>query len=140
MAGLRVPLSTLRQKPYDRYRMTRGRGGWLGLPRTTLAFATPCRSPGALSVRPIAWRIDGRSEGPAADNGRGQETGGPPPADASSAAAARAACQWCSATTILPLRVASSGNVTERQALIGGVPRRAAPSRDRSSRSVAALM
>jgi hypothetical protein len=40
-------------------RMTRGRGGWLGLPRTTLAFATPCRSPGALSARfvrpPPTW-------------------------------------------------------------------------------------
>src|SRR5262245_17716802 len=58
MAGLRVPLSTLQQRPYDRYRMTRGRGGWLGLPRTTLAFVTPCRSPGALSVRPAAW-VDG---------------------------------------------------------------------------------
>src|SRR5262245_42855703 len=64
MAGLRVPLSTLRQKPYDRYRMTRGRGGWLGLPRTTLSFATPCRSPDALRARWITsltdrlvWRV-----------------------------------------------------------------------------------
>src|SRR5262245_10481514 len=48
MAGPRVPLSTLRRRPCDRRRMTRGRGGWLGLPRTTLLFAIPCRSPGAL--------------------------------------------------------------------------------------------
>src|SRR5262245_59205205 len=53
MAGLRVPLSTLRQKPRDRYRMTRGRDGWLGLSRTTLSFATPCRSPDALRARRI---------------------------------------------------------------------------------------
>src|SRR5262245_3375650 len=48
MADPRVPLSTLRRRPCDRRRMTRGRGGWLGLPRTTLSFAIPCRSPGAL--------------------------------------------------------------------------------------------
>src|SRR5579884_3836838 len=29
--------------------MTRGRDGWLGLSRVTLAFTTPRRSPGALS-------------------------------------------------------------------------------------------
>jgi hypothetical protein len=34
--------------------MTRGRGGWLGLPRTTRAFATPRRSPGTLRARRIA--------------------------------------------------------------------------------------
>src|SRR6516225_9422462 len=50
MAGLRVPLSTLRRRPCDRQRMTRGRDGWLGLSRVTLAFTTPRRSPGALSV------------------------------------------------------------------------------------------
>src|SRR5690242_9745710 len=43
MAGLRVPLSTLRRRPCDRQRMTRGRDGWLGLSRVTLAFTTPCR-------------------------------------------------------------------------------------------------
>ncbi len=48
MAGLRVPLSTLRLRPYERLRMTRGRGGSLSLPRVTLTFTTPCRSPGAL--------------------------------------------------------------------------------------------
>src|SRR5207249_6456418 len=47
MAGLGVPLSTLRLPPYDRRRMTRGQDGWLGLSCTTLAFATPRRSPGA---------------------------------------------------------------------------------------------
>src|SRR5262245_18675283 len=51
MAGLRVPLSTLRRRPCDRQRMTRGRDGWLGLSRVTLAFTTPRRSPGALSVQ-----------------------------------------------------------------------------------------
>src|SRR5437667_2865766 len=50
MAGLGVPLSTLRLWPYDRRRMTRGQDGWLGLSCTTLAFATPRRSPGALSI------------------------------------------------------------------------------------------
>src|SRR5262245_27734975 len=53
MAGLRVPLSTLRCRPRDRQRMTRGRDGWLGLSRVTLAFTTPRRSPGALSVRQL---------------------------------------------------------------------------------------
>src|SRR5262249_35425597 len=43
MAGLRVPLSTLRRRPCDRQRRTRGRDGWLGLSRVTLAFTTPCR-------------------------------------------------------------------------------------------------
>src|SRR5262249_36135978 len=43
MAGLRVPLSTLRLRPYGRRRMTRGQDDWLGLSCTTLAFATLCR-------------------------------------------------------------------------------------------------
>src|SRR3990172_1861816 len=43
MARLHVPLSTLRRRPYDRLRMTRGQGNWLGLPCTTLSFATPRR-------------------------------------------------------------------------------------------------
>src|SRR5215468_7435533 len=51
MAGLRVPLSTLRRRPCDRQRMTRGRDGWLGLSRVTLSFTTPRRSPGALSAQ-----------------------------------------------------------------------------------------
>src|SRR6516162_6736740 len=40
MAGLRVPLSTLRLRPRGRRRMTRGRDDSLGLSRTTLSFAT----------------------------------------------------------------------------------------------------
>src|SRR4051812_14843489 len=43
MAGLRVPLSTLRPHRYRYVRMTRGRGDWLGLPRTALSSATPRR-------------------------------------------------------------------------------------------------
>jgi hypothetical protein len=43
----RVPLSTLRRRPRDRPRMTRGHRDWLGLPRAELASATTCRSPGA---------------------------------------------------------------------------------------------
>ena len=47
------PLSTLRRRPYDRQRMTRGREGWLGLSRATLSFATPHQSPGALVVKRV---------------------------------------------------------------------------------------
>jgi hypothetical protein len=43
----RVPLSTLRRRPLDRPRITRGHRDWLGLRRTELASATTCRSPGA---------------------------------------------------------------------------------------------
>ena len=43
MAGLRVPLSTLRLRPCGRRRMTRGQDDWLGLSCTTLAFVTLCR-------------------------------------------------------------------------------------------------
>src|SRR3972149_5856274 len=43
MARLHVPLSTLRRRPYDCLRMTRGQGDWLGLPCTTLSFAPPPR-------------------------------------------------------------------------------------------------
>jgi len=38
--GLRVPLSTLRPRPYGRTRMTRGRRSWLSLQRMTLSFTT----------------------------------------------------------------------------------------------------
>ena len=38
-----VPLSTLRRRPCERLRMTRGRRGWLGLQRTELPSATTCR-------------------------------------------------------------------------------------------------
>src|SRR5688572_16648514 len=43
----RVPLSTLRERPHDRPRMTRGHRDWLGLRCTELASATIYRSPGA---------------------------------------------------------------------------------------------
>src|SRR6266568_5134786 len=38
--SLCVPLSTLRPQPHDRRRMTRGRGGLLGLPRMALSSTT----------------------------------------------------------------------------------------------------
>src|SRR4029450_4759832 len=38
-----MPLSTLHARPYGRSYMTQGRCDWLGLHRTTLAFATPHR-------------------------------------------------------------------------------------------------
>jgi hypothetical protein len=47
LACLRVPLSTLRLVPRGARHMTRGQGGSLLLPCTTLAFATPCRLNGA---------------------------------------------------------------------------------------------
>src|SRR5712691_9064767 len=43
MAGLHVPLPTLRDQPYDWPRMARGRDGSLLLSRTTLSFDTPRR-------------------------------------------------------------------------------------------------
>jgi len=50
---------TLRLRPCDRLRMTRGRCGSLLLHRVALASTTPCRSPGALGVhqRPSADRL-----------------------------------------------------------------------------------
>jgi hypothetical protein len=48
MAGLCVPLSTLRCCPRRQPRMTRGRCGSLLPHRDGLAPSTPCRSPGAL--------------------------------------------------------------------------------------------
>src|SRR6516164_1983445 len=51
MAGPRVPLSTLRRRPHDRRRMTRGPDDWLGLSGVTFSFTTPCRfRTGALTV------------------------------------------------------------------------------------------
>jgi hypothetical protein len=41
------PLSTLRRRPHERRRMTRGRCGRLPLQRTTLSFASIHRPPGA---------------------------------------------------------------------------------------------
>src|SRR6516164_4321139 len=53
MAGLRVPLSTLRRWPYDHRRMTRGPDDWLGLSGVTLSSTTPCRfGTGALVLLP----------------------------------------------------------------------------------------
>lgn len=47
MAGLHVPLSTLRRAPHDAQRMTRGQHGSLHLCCEGLAPFAPCRSPGA---------------------------------------------------------------------------------------------
>ena len=47
MAGLQVPLSTLRLAPRDALRMTRGQSGLLFLHCWRLALFTLCRSPGA---------------------------------------------------------------------------------------------
>src|SRR5438045_3236030 len=52
MAGLHVPLPTLRDQPYDWPRMARGRDGSLLLSRTTLSFATPRRLIPALPGSP----------------------------------------------------------------------------------------
>ena len=41
--GLPFPLSTLRPRPHDRARMTRGRRSWLSLQRMTLSFTTSRR-------------------------------------------------------------------------------------------------
>src|SRR5258708_4825392 len=50
MAGLHVPLPTLRQPPRGCLRTARGRCGSLHLHRNGLAPSTPCRSPGALKL------------------------------------------------------------------------------------------
>ena len=47
MAGLHVPLPTLRRPPHKRLRTARGRCSSLLLHRSGLAPPTPCRSPGA---------------------------------------------------------------------------------------------
>src|SRR6516165_2422852 len=64
MAGPRVPLSTLRPRPYGRRRMTRGRDDWLGLSRTTLSFVTlrrfstaHCPSGGRAKSCPTSARV-----------------------------------------------------------------------------------
>src|ERR1700758_4529027 len=49
MAGLYVPLPTLRSHPRVRLRTDRGRRGLLLLHRSGLSPHTPCRSPGALT-------------------------------------------------------------------------------------------
>jgi hypothetical protein len=47
-----APLSTLRQPLTSSRRMTRGRGGWLSLPRTALSSAVSCRFIPTLSAPP----------------------------------------------------------------------------------------
>src|SRR5260370_33991104 len=66
MAGLRVPLSTLRPRPRGHQRMTRGQDGSLLLACTAVASATPCRfipalTPTPLSPNFIGWFGDGAS-------------------------------------------------------------------------------
>jgi len=51
MTGLRPPLSTLRLRPHERLRMTRGQGGSLCLPCIELSSTTLCQSPGAPCCR-----------------------------------------------------------------------------------------
>src|SRR5881409_1426712 len=51
MAGLRPPLSTLRLRPRERLRMTRGQGGSLFLSCIELSSTTLCQSPGAPCCR-----------------------------------------------------------------------------------------
>ena len=54
IARLTLPLSTLRQPVTRTRRMTRGRGGWLALPRMVLSPTTPCRFIPTLSARATA--------------------------------------------------------------------------------------
>src|SRR5437879_8984368 len=68
MAGLHVPLPTLRRHPRGCLRTARGRCGSLHLHRGGLAPPTPCRSPGALSVNNV-YRRGYASE---SDDGSGQ--------------------------------------------------------------------
>ena len=51
MAGLRSPLSTLRLRPRERLRMTRGQDGSLFLSCIELSSTTLCQSPGAPCCR-----------------------------------------------------------------------------------------
>src|SRR5216683_964147 len=53
MAGLCVPLSTLRPRPCGRRRMTRGQDGSLFLSCAALASATPCRILSRRLPRPL---------------------------------------------------------------------------------------
>src|SRR6266516_6950198 len=105
MAGLHVPLLTLRNPPCGWPRIARGRSGSLLLDRTTLAFATPRRltrryspslSPSIGAARPAAGNgrhaaahyafdaqcelVGGRrrasSEGMVPESGRGSQSAG----------------------------------------------------------------
>ncbi len=55
MAGLRVPLSLLHPQCCHRQRRTRGRSGWLVLPRTALSSAALSRFSPALSLTPFTF-------------------------------------------------------------------------------------
>jgi hypothetical protein len=55
--GSQLPLSTLRLRPYGRTRMTRGRSGWLRLPRMRLPLTTSYRSPGAPSHHNFSYLL-----------------------------------------------------------------------------------
>jgi hypothetical protein len=69
MAGLYIPLSTLRRHPHGGLRMTRGRCDSLRLHRSGLAPPTPCRPPGALHRKALLFArlgkhpLDQRLEG-----------------------------------------------------------------------------
>src|ERR1700761_8523082 len=61
MAGLYVPLPTLRSHPRGGLRTDRGRRGLLLLHRSGLSPHTPCQSPGALTI--VRHRICARNNG-----------------------------------------------------------------------------
>jgi len=65
MAGLQVPLSTLRLAPRDALRMTRGQSGLLFLSCQRLSLFTLCRPPGALAYdffRFVSGSLEARQE------------------------------------------------------------------------------
>ena len=62
MAGLQVPLSTLRLAPRDALRMTRGQSGLLFLSCQRLSLFTLCRSPGALAFVNFRFLRSGEGE------------------------------------------------------------------------------
>ena len=61
MAGLCIPLSTLRPWCYHHRRMTRGQDGSLFLSCAALSSATPCRFIPALSLTPASGGMAGIS-------------------------------------------------------------------------------
>src|SRR5258708_33590005 len=78
MAGLQVPLSTLRLAPRDALRMTRGQSGLLFLHCWRLALFTLCRSPGAQAY--FIFRFVRSGEGVKACRRRPVVPGNKPPA------------------------------------------------------------
>src|SRR6266567_4462582 len=64
MAGLHVPLPTLRRHPHGCLRTARGRCGSLLLHRSGLPPPTPCRSPGAPTVMLGTSRLNLKSKEP----------------------------------------------------------------------------